>query len=278
MFQTLLPGLPASLAGRFVNILSELTWTDVEILQLEFGLERRFDSNFRLKGQLGYGIVVNGQVQDSDYVGDNRTLEFSRSNSDADKGDVWDFSVALGYDFSFLSDTIILTPLGGLSYHAQNFYMVAGEQTVSNFGWPTPLGPSALVFLDSSYDADWYGPWIGGDISFMIHRGELREPAHRFWLGVEWHFYAEYEATAYWNLRALRFEHEADGDGWVLTGGYSWFINNRWALDLKGKYQKWSTGSGSDRLFFADGTSLSAVLNEVNWDSFSATIGISCRW
>jgi hypothetical protein len=280
-FSILLPGLPPALAGTFVNVLSELSWTDVTVLQFEFGLERRFKNNLRLKGQLGYGIVVDGKVQDSDYAGNNRTLEFSRSNNGADKGDVWDFSAALGYDISFLNDLIILTPLGGVSYHAQNLFMVDGVQTMSNFGWPTPLGPFAG--LDSSYDADWYGPWVGGDISVTIKRSDLTGPAHRFWGGVEWHFYAEYEAKAQWNLRPdfaqpVSFEHESNGNGWVINGGYSWFITPRWALDLKGKYQTWKTDPGIDRVFGANGTSLTTRLNEVEWDSFSATIGISCRW
>ena len=289
-FQTYLPGLPTSLAGRYVNILSELAWTDVTIAQLEFGLQRRWDSNLHLEGQLGYGIVVDGKVQDSDYVGDNRTLEFSRSNNGADKGDVWDVSVALGYDFSFVSDMLGITPLFGLSYHAQNFYMVDGVQTVSNYGWPTPLGPFAG--LDSSYDADWFGPWTGADFSITIPRKGLAEPAHRFLIGFEWHFYFEYRARADWNLRSsfahpVSFEHETDGGiwpfaddggGWVFTGGYSWFITPRWALDLRGKYQKWETDSGEDRTYFYDGTSGTTPLNKVKWDSFSTTIGISCRW
>jgi hypothetical protein len=280
LFEALLPGLDPALAGTYVNVLSELSWTDVEILQLEFGLQRKFSNNLRLKGLLGYGMIIDGQVQDSDYAGDNRTLEFSRSNNGADDGDVWDFSVALGYDFSFLSDILTLTPLGGFSYHAQNLKMVDGVQTVSNFGWPVPLGP--FDGLDSSYDTDWYGPWIGGEFSFAIPGKAPGEPIHRFWLGLEYHL-AEYEAKANWNLRPdfahpVSFEHEADGDGWVLTGGYSWFFTPRWALDIKGKYQKWETDPGIDRVFFFDGTSATARLNEVEWDSYSATIGICCRW
>ena len=94
---------------------------------------------------------------------------------------------------------------------------------------------------------------------------------------------AEYEAKANWNLRGdlahpVSFEHEADGDGWVLTGGYSWHFTSRWALDLQGKYQEWSTDPGIDRVFGANGSTLTTVLNEVNWNSFSATIGVSCRW
>ena len=275
-FNLLLPGLPAALAGTFVNILSELTWTDLEIFQLEFELQRSFSNNVRLKGSLGYGIIIDGDNQDSDYAGDNRTLEFSRSNNSADDGDVWDLSVAVGYDVNFSAKRFVITPLFGLSYHAQNVNMSKGVQTVANFGFPVPLGP--FDGLDSTYDADWYGPWTGVDASFTLKGKDGVAPAHRFWAGFEWHFYAEFEAKAYWNLRDDRFEHDTDGSGWVVSGGYNWFINPRWSLDLKGKYQEWETDPGTHQWFFSGGSTAVLPLNEVLWDSYSVTFGVTCRW
>lgn len=261
--------------GNNPNILSELTWTDLEIFQLEFGLERRFKRNFKLGGTLAYGLIFDGQNQDSDYLGDNRTLEFSRSNNSADGDDTWDLSVAFGYEFLFGSGTIGLTPLFGLSYHAQKLQITDGFQTIP------PLGP--FPGLNSSYDASWYGPWTGLDFFFGILRKDRMTLRHEFKFGVEYHFYAEYYAKANWNLRSdfahpKSFEHETDGSGIIFKGGYKYFFDARWSLDFNGKYQKWETDPGIDRVFFSNGTVVETRLNEVNWDSYSLMIGVTCRW
>ena len=46
-------------SGNNPNILSELTWTDLEIFQIEGGIERRFRRNFILGGMLAYGLILN---------------------------------------------------------------------------------------------------------------------------------------------------------------------------------------------------------------------------
>ena len=76
-------------AGTNPNILSELTWKDLEIYQVQFkpsvtlGNSHRGGVRYHLRGMLGWGSIVDGSNQDSDYAGDNRTLEFSRSNNSA---------------------------------------------------------------------------------------------------------------------------------------------------------------------------------------------------
>jgi len=268
-------------SGNNPNILSELTWTDLEIFQIEGGLERRFRRNFILGGTLAYGLIFDGKVQDSDYLGDNRTMEFSRSNNSADDGDTWDLSVEFGYEFLFGSGTFGLTPLVGYSYHLQKLKMTNGVQTVSEYGFPVPIGP--FPGLNSSYDARWHGPWTGLDFDIRVFRKKSAMPRHGFKFGFEYHFYADYYAEADWNLRSdfehpKSFEHEADGSGVILTGAYNFYFDSRWSLDLNGKYQKWQTDPGTDRVFFADGTQVETRLNEVNWESYSVLLGVTCRF
>lgn len=261
--------------GSNPNILSELTWTDIDIFQLEFGLERRFRRNFKLGGTLALGLIFGGENQDSDYLGDNRTLEFSRSNNSADDGETWDLSVAFGYEFLFGSGAFGLTPLFGLSHHAQNLNITDGFQTIP------PLG--AFPGLQSSYDARWFGPWVGLDFTTRILTKDKKAPDHEFKLGCEYHFSADYYAQANWNLRSdfehpKSFEHEADGSGIILKGSYKIVWAGWWGLEFTGKYQKWQTDPGIDRVFFSNGTVGVTRLNEVNWDSYSLLIGISRRW
>lgn len=265
---------PPALGGNYVNVLSQLTWSDLEIIQFEFGLAKTFPNRLLLKGSLAYGQIFDGENQDSDYAGNNRTLEFSRSNNSSDDGDTWDATIGLGYYLPLLSDTFRIIPLAGFSVHAQNLSITEGFQTIP------PLGP--FPGLNSSYDTLWYGPWIGLDMMVRKYKNNGMLLAHEITLGIEYHW-VEYDAEANWNLRTdlahpVSFEHEADGSGVVFSAGYSYFFNPQWSMDFNGRYQKWETDPGIDRIFFADGTEAETPLNEVSWESFTIMVGVTCRF
>jgi hypothetical protein len=268
------------LQGVYVNILSELSWSNLEIFQMEFSLERRIQRKYKIRGTFAYGVIFDGENQDSDYAGNNRTFEFSRANNSADDGSTSDVSIGFGYNFSFLSDAIGLTPLIGFSYHSQNLTMTEGVQNVSDFGWPSALGP--FPGLNSSYDAKWYGPWVGLDLNARIYKRDGTSLAHEILFGIEYHW-ANYHAEANWNLRTdfdhpKSFEHEADGSGIVFWAGYNYFFNPQGSLNLSGKYQEWQTDPGIDRIFFSNGTVAETRLNEVNWESYSLMLGATFRF
>ena len=150
------------------NILSELTWDDLKIYQLALAFESRFaraangQKVLFMRAKASYGWIYDGKNQDSDYLGDNRTLEFSRSNNSADDGEVWDGSIGFGPRFTFATNHLEMMPLVGYSYHAQHLTITEGFQTVP------PLG--SFSGLDSSYDTEWYGPWVGLD--FTLKAGQ----------------------------------------------------------------------------------------------------------
>lgn len=262
-------------AGTDPNVLSELTWEDLEIYQLRASGKLRVGRpdfpyfTTYLRGSLGYGWIVDGEVQDSDYAGDDRTLEFSRSVSDNDDDDVWDLSVGLGFRFPLWEERLAFSPVVGYSYHEQNLNMTDGVQVLDPldlFG----LGP--FPGLDSTYETMWRGPWAGVDFEFM--------PVERLSLtgSFEYHW-PDYEAEADWNLRSdlahpKSFEHEADGEGIVLSVDAVFDLDERWSLNLSGDYQDWETDSGDDRTFFADGSVGVTRLNEVNWESYAVMLGV----
>ena len=257
-----------------INIRSELQWRSLESIQFEFGLQRRLGRNFRLKGSLDYAFLFDGDNQDSDYDGNNRTDEFSRSNNSTQDGDLWDISIGLAYDTRLFNDRFIVSPAVGYSYHDQNLQITRGVQTIP------PLGP--FPGLRSSYDPTWYGPWVGAEFLYNSTGKSAPKPGYEAFIGIEYHF-ADFEAQADWNLRAdlahpVSFRQNADGSGWVLRGGFNYLFNPRWSVNLIGKYQKWETSAGSHRFFFYDGSSYEARLNGVNWDSFSLSAGITCRF
>ena len=267
--------IAGDITGNNPNVLSELTWDDVESYQLKLQGSVVWPNIIALRGYVNYGWVFDGDNQDSDYLGDNRTFEFSRSNNSTDEDYVWDTSLAIGYPFRFGRAVIgTLTPLLGYSYHEQNLNITDGNQTIPD------LGP--FNGLDSSYDTEWHGPWIGFDLRFKAR--EIMTFAHRFetYFSYEYHW-ADYYAEANWNLRddfrhPKSFEHDADGSGWKTGAGFNLWLHQNWALNFNCDYQDWSTDSGTDKVFFSDGSTAKTKLNEVNWTSYALSLGVSLRF
>ena len=268
--------IAGDLTGNNPNILSELEWEDLSIFQVKLANTTVYRGIY-LKGALAYGWIYSGDVQDSDYLDDDRSIEYSRTNNAADDGNTLDASVAVGYRFLFQSGFIGISPMVGYSYHQQNLTMTDGNQTVESIFTP-PSGP--FDGLDSSYDTEWKGPWVGLDLSFQSPAGTRPKPTEGYELtfGVEYHW-ADYDAEGDWNLRTdfahpKSFEHQADGSGIVVSTEFNFFFNPRWALHFSANYQTWETDPGTDRTFYADGTISEARLNEVNWTTYALMLGI----
>lgn len=279
-----------SIAGRLfnrsqgidvnVNVLSELTWRDLDIFQVGFSNETLFADHYFFRFSFSHGTIYDGKNQDSDYKGNDRTEEWSRSNNSADEGEVRDMSVATGYRLEFLRKKISLTPLLGYSYHQQNLVMTDGFQTVSEPDpalelFPPDVGP--FVGLNSSYDARWRGPWLGVDARYalLLSRPSL---TMTFGLGLEYHW-VDYSASANWNLRTdlahpESFEHEAAGTGVVVAAKWRCQFPFDLGLNLHFNYQDWSTKAGTDRVYTSSGVVPETRLNEVNWTSKSVLVGV----
>jgi hypothetical protein len=274
--------IAGNINGNNPDILSELSWNDLEIFQTRGRAKVLLLERIYLRGTLGYGWILDGEVQDSDFSGNNRTFEFSRSNNSADNGNVLDASVGAGYQFSFALDSFDfgLIPLIGYSYHEQNLTLTDGFQTVSEPAIappgiiPPPVGP--FPGLDSTYETEWNGPWLGLDF--------IAKPSEKLTLSFTFEYHwADYYAEANWNLRTdfahpTSFEHEADGEGYIISARWQYFFAQNWAVNLDFDYQDWSTDSGTDRTFLANGTTIETRLNEVNWTSYDLMLGIAYRF
>ena len=248
------------------NILSELTWRNLEIIQTYAGVESYLGSNQRLAfiGHISYGSIYRGDNQDSDYNGDNRTGEFSRSNNSSDEGSTSSISLALGYDF-FENSEFSLMPMLGYAENRQNLKMTNGFQTIPANG--------AFAGLNSSYDAKWSGPWLGFKLG---NRGDIR-----FYLDYRAHF-VDYVGLADWNLRSdfqhpVSFRHDANGFGQTLQLGLVFDVNETIALGMNYTYQDWQTDPGVDTIYFSNGAVGTTRLNEVVWtsDIYNFTIEVS---
>lgn len=266
-----------SIAGSTVNVLSELKWENMSITQFQVAGDIHLNNDSQVSAKLGYGVVDSGTNQDSDYNGNNRTQEFSRSNSDAG-GYVLDASIGLGKKLQLRElskgNSLYVTPLVGLSIHKQNLTMTDGVQVISTAPSTVPLGP--FPGLASSYDAQWMGPWLGAEAQFESEHG------WSMMANVEFHL-VDYSASANWNLRAdlahpVSFKHSATGNGIIMSLGASYPIKKKWRMDLILERQDWSTQAGNDQVYLADGTVGNTRLNAVNWDSTGYYFGITRKY
>lgn len=279
--------ISGDISGENPNILSELSWDNIEIFQLqatgwlELGGLPFLKRNSLVFASLSFGKILSGDVQDSDYSADDRNNEWSRSVNDSDKGLTIDLSGAFGPTFKWDQLGFTVTPLLGYSFNMQDLSMTNGQQVVSEpvlrpegTFLPPDIGP--LPNLDSDYTAYWYGPWLGINVDYQMSE------KFKLTVGAEYHW-IEYFAQADWNLRSdfihpVSFEHEARGTGlvWNIKGQYT--LSEKWSWLFSGNIQNWEAGSGSDRTYFADGTVGLSRLNQVHWDSYALTTGMQYRF
>lgn len=262
-----------NIAGNSVNVLSELTWSDIESQEVRVGA-RIFLNRYFLKGEAGYGFITDGRNQDSDFRGNDRTLEYSRSNNSSDDGSVWDLSGGLGYLYKFpaLGGTFDLIPMAGLSYHKQNLTITEGVQTIDTVA-PVVLGP--FPGLNSTYEAGWGGPWAGADLAYQ--KGKLK-----VFGSFEYHV-VYYMSKANWNLRGdlahpVSFENRATGTGIVFSAGTEYNLGQHWSLTAAFEASDFRASNGTHRTYLAGGNAGDTPLNEVNWESRSALFGLNYRF
>lgn len=267
--------IAGNITGSAPNILSELTWSDISYLVLEAGVvyqERRENSNFGHYAEIigFYGDAYDGKNQDSDYIGDNRTLEFSRSNNSSDTGYTEGIKLGLGMTYHLDRENSLwrITGLGGYSYRESQYVMTNGFQTIPASG--------AFDGLDSTFTTLWRGPYFGAEVS-----GFLGGPKHYLRARAERHI-VDYDGTGNWNLRTdfvhpESFRHRADGTGTVLELEYRFAFRPRWSVGLKGQYETWEIDYGLDQTYLSSGASGYTRLNNTDWESTSYFITLGYK-
>jgi len=134
-------------------------------------------------------------------------------------------------------------------------------------GEPSDLGPEDGFLgpfdrLNSTYDAEWSGPYIG--VSFLLPLSENSQLVGRY----QFHF-VEYTADLYWNLRDLPFENEADGWGHHLSLAYLHSMTDNVLLSLEGAYTAFETDDGIQTDPGGD-----IDLNGAEWESLALRVGM----
>ena len=278
-FDQLSWNIAGNLAGTGPNVDSELSWNNVGFHEARLGFRFIGDDTWYLKGYTSKAWGFTGTNQDSDYNGDNRSLEYSRSVADSGRSSAEDFSIAIGQQIR-IDNRIGITPLVGFSSHRQTFTMTNGNQTVcDSSGTPNNcsngLGP--ISGLNSTFNTHWRGPWLGLD---------LRLAAAKRWTTyaeLEYH-YSYYDAQADWNLRSdLKHPKSqgqtARGRGTHIGLGmsYALLVPNSF-FNVGVKQSQYATRAGVHNFYLANGTVSSQRLNGVNWRSNTITVGITSQY
>lgn len=254
-----------SIANAGVNVASEVSWRKTAISVVQLGMQFALPGRWFVRGSFDTGAVRSGMNQDSDYAGNDRTLEILRSDNRSG-GAVRDASLGVGHRFSMGGQ--YCAPLLGFSIHQQAMTMYDGVQSV-----PVSI---ALPRLNSSYDAQWKGIWFGIDAG-----GAVSERVS--WAANATYHRVDYLAEANWNLRndlshPLSFRHVAKGRGMELSGRVAYRVSRSLALNLDWRRQKWNTGTGYDETYFSYGAIGNYSLNSANWDSSTLLVGAAYRF
>lgn len=261
------------LTGKITpNILSELTYKDLSIAEgtSQFSIYKNHGalSGLMSETKLDVGSVLSGSAQDSDFNGDNRNDEYSRSIANLKGSSIVSATTAIGYR-THTNPYTEWRALLGYSFNEQNFIKREGREIISTDN-SHPL--AAYNNLDSQYNAQWQGPWLGGEWHWKQARHTLGVRAEQHW--------PDYYAQADWNLREelahpKSFDQTAKGKGQVVQLSYSYALTQQLHLILQAHYEKWGAISGIDTLYFANGNSAQTRLNEANWSSQGFSLGIT---
>ncbi len=266
------------------NILSELEWEKLGVIEASAMGWNSFENGFYYRWGASYGTIIHGEVTDSDYLGDDRTLLYSRSKSMANRGKTLDFTGCIGWQCSCFSDSLVIAGIVGMSVEQQHLHLIGGHLVVNVFD-PDDVGE--IHGLNSEYEPTWWGPWIGLDAGWAAC------PDFVFSGGIEYHW-TKYDATGHWNLRSDfcgDFTQESKGTGFVGHVGISYAFRRDWLFILNLKGQHWRAHGGTDTCkirvqvvdeasgaVFTECQKIHTPFKEAVWSSYSAALGVEYRY
>jgi hypothetical protein len=261
--------------GANPNVQSQLRWYDLESPQVNAALHAELD-RVVVEAKGAYGGITDGSNQDSDYLADDRQLEFSRSDNKSG-GELAEGSLGVGYRLRFYDKATdhytAIIPMLGYSLNRQNLQIRDGVQTIP------ATGP--FTGLDSRYDAEWRGPWLG--VALQMAAG----PRTALVLAMDYHW-AQYKAEANWNLRKdlahpVSFRHDGYGTGIVAALTLSHDLTRHWSVIARLEAEHWRANAGRDTLYTVDPDTgeqqtLVTRLNAVEWQSRAAGLAVRYRF
>ncbi|MRX46263.1 hypothetical protein [Pedobacter puniceum] len=238
--------------GQNPNILSEVSWQNLKGTAFNLDIHFPMGSKFALKASLGQFFILNGRVNDTDYLEDNRKSPSFSADLESNKGYSRNYQLGLSYQVHLKN--IRLEPMLAYGLTQQLLYLQDDNS------------------LNSTYKANWYGISAGFNMKHPLLKSlELNHTVNYHQL--------KYRATANWNLienfaHPESFKHDANG--YALSGETKtvYLFNHKINPFAYFRFQWWNTGKGIDEVFYANGTQSYTQLQDVARKSAALGVGI----
>lgn len=294
------------------DTLAKVHFDDIRLYQFGARLRTNICNCFYFRGIANVGQIYSGKSRVTTFFFPCDSFDVERFHEHVGRGQTWDLSGALGYQFCACDNQLIFTPLLGYSAHEQRlrrFGPVHGYIDQSFFSDSSRFCSSSernnsqqhafakggcsersnccfdsVKCVSSRWRARWSGPWVGFDLDYAINC------ALDFYGAFEYHW-AHFTGKGRWNWADKfvdDFHQSANGNGQTYTLGLSYRYWDCWAFGVEANFQQWRTRRGRDHAFlngtdFSGGESSSSDacfspailnnrLNHVRWDSFSLTV------
>lgn len=255
------------------NVLSELSWKQLQMINSFGEIAVNSPNGFFCQIRGDYATIFHGTVRDSDWHENNRKNEFSRTRSDASKGEAFDLSFAFTPQAWIFCNRFRIFPQVGVNYAEQHLRMYGGDQLIDTEHHQT--GP--IHGLHSNYRANWVTPWLGFGIAtqqcgWFVSNLNLRGGYNRYW------------GSGHWNLRediADDFKHRGWGFGAEAMLTLTLTLKKSLWLEINGCYKNHWTQEGWDRIHVIEANKTLTSrqpLNRVRWQSGRLTLSLSTVW
>ena len=172
-------------------------------------------------------------------------------------------------------------PMVGYAHNEQNLEVGGGAETLHGFtDEDGNYSHSEEVFHPipsdaAAYDTEWEGPWVG--VRLQYSHGD-----NVFSLRAQYHDY-DYDAVGDWKIspevkHPKSFVDTADGDGYKVSANYAREFARNWDLIASLNYTKFESDSGTDTTFLADGSVDTEIFLGADWESYSASMGVTYKF
>lgn len=262
--------------GGVPNVLSELTWDDVDSTVVEFSAHALFFTRYSLSVDIGLGAISGGTLRDQDFLGNNRTMLSSDTISAADDDDLFYLNIDFGYRILRWAvrnkkPRSSVDLLLGYQHWREKY---VATRTIDLFPGTRTIDPGKALTEEFTWDSLRVGARANIEILPKLSWGGRL-------VVVPW---THFQLRDIHHLRTdLRqdpsFEATADGGFGVLFDATLSYVVSR-GLSIEAGYQVWDISSGEGTI-----TARSLILgdvreplNEANSTRHGAMVGINYRF